>query len=74
MANDLRIVLDTNVFLVPLLPSTNTGGYSRDYFISVTLLVSNEILLEYAEKYIEKYGVSLANEHLDFLLEFNNVE
>lgn len=38
------------------------------------LLVSNEILAEYLEKCISKYGDELSAERLDFLLEFSNVE
>jgi putative PIN family toxin of toxin-antitoxin system len=39
-----------------------------------SLLVTNEILTEYLEKCIEKYGPDLSDERLDFLLEFTNVE
>jgi putative PIN family toxin of toxin-antitoxin system len=75
MNNKLRIVLDTNVFLVSLLPSHKywwvfEGIISQRYI----LLLSNEILMEYTEKCIGKYGVSLVNERLDFLLGFSNVE
>lgn len=38
------------------------------------LLVSNEILTEYLEISIAKYGPDLSNERLEFLLEFSNVE
>lgn len=75
MNNDLRLVLDTNVFLVSVLPHHKywwvfEGIISQQF----TLLLSNEILTEYLEKCIQKYGDSLANERLDFLLEFSNVE
>ncbi len=36
--------------------------------------MSNDILTEYMEKCVEKYGAVLSNEKLDFLLEFSNVE
>jgi putative PIN family toxin of toxin-antitoxin system len=37
------------------------------------LIVSNEILTEYTEKIIEKFGLSLADSSLDFMLLFPNV-
>jgi putative PIN family toxin of toxin-antitoxin system len=75
MDNSLRLVLDTNVFLVSILPHHKywwvfEGIINQQY----DLLVSNDILTEYLEKCIQKYGTSLANERLDFLLEFSNVE
>lgn len=75
MNNKLKLVLDTNVFLVSLLPHHKYwwvfDGIIHHRF---TLLVSNDILTEYMEKCIEKYGTSLSNEKLDFLLDFSNVE
>lgn len=75
MNNNYRLVLDTNVFLVSILPRHKywwvfEGIIHQRY----TLLVSNEILTEYLEKCIQKYGDSLSNEKLEFLLEFSNVE
>jgi len=72
--NKLKIVLDTNVFLVSIsskfkyywiFEKLQTGEYD--------LLVSNEILLEYTEKINEKFGISMANNSLDFMLLFPNV-
>jgi len=75
MTNKLRLVLDTNVFLVSLLPHHKYWwifeGIIKRQFI---LLVSNEILTEYVGKCAEKYGPELSSEKLDFLLEFINVE
>lgn len=75
MANKLRLVLDTNVFLVSVLPHHKYwwvfGGIMNQTY---TLLVSNEILTEYLEKCIQRYGEELSGERLDFLLEFSNVE
>lgn len=75
MSSDLRLVLDTNVFLVSILPHHK---YWRVFDAVInqqyTLLVSNEILTEYLEKCIRKYGSDLSNERLDFLIEFSNVE
>ncbi len=75
MNNKLRLVLDTNVFLVSILPHHKYWwvfeGILKQQFI---LLVSNEILSEYHEKCVEKYGAVLSEEKLDFLLEFSNVQ
>jgi len=75
MNSKLRLVLDTNVFLVSILPHHKywwvfEALLSQQY----TFLVNNEILTEYLEKCVEKYGSALANERLDFLLELSNVE
>jgi len=75
MRNKLRLVLDTNVFLVSILPHHKywwvfEALLNQQY----TLLVSNEILTEYLEKCSEKYGISLSENQLDFLLELSNVE
>lgn len=75
MSNKLRLVLDTNVFLVSILPHHRywwvfEGIINQQY----TLLVSNEILTEYLEKCVQKYGPGLSSERLDFLLEFTNVK
>jgi len=72
--NKYKIVLDTNVFLVSISPKF------RYYWIfeklqkgEYDLLVSNEILTEYAEKISEKFGISLISGSLDFMLLFPNV-
>jgi len=51
MNNKLRLVLDTNVFLVSLLPH-HKYWWVFDSIINqrFTLLVSNDILTEYLEK------------------------
>ncbi len=73
--NKLRIVLDTNVFLVSLVP------HFKYYWVfdqlqkgEYDLIVSNEILSEYEEKIIEKFGLEFADARLDFLLLLPNVE
>lgn len=75
MASKLRVVLDTNVFMVSVLPHHKYwwvfDGILKDQY---NLLVGNEILTEYLEKCIVKYGPTVSNERLDFLLEFPNVE
>ena len=75
MSNNYRLVLDTNVFLVSILPHHKYWWvFEGIIYQRYTLLVSNEILMEYLEKCIQKYGDSLSNEQLEFLLEFSNVE
>lgn len=63
----LKIVLDTNVFLVSLSSNFNyhwiyeqlqTGAYE--------LFVSNEILTEYAEQVVKRYGLPATDVQLDF--------
>jgi len=74
-SSNLRLVLDTNVFLVSILPHHKYWWvFEGILYQRFTLLVSNEILTEYLEKCVQKYGDSLSNERLDFLLEFSNVE
>jgi len=72
--NKYKIVLDTNVFLVSI--SSKFKYYwifeklqAGDY----NLVISNEILTEYSEKINEKFGLTLANKSLDFLLLLPNV-
>ena len=70
----MRIVLDTNVFLVSVLPRHKywwvfQALLDQEY----ELLVSNEILTEYLEKCVEKYGLDDSEEKLDFLVDFPNV-
>ena len=75
MNSNLRLVLDTNVFLVSILPRHKYWWvFQAVIHQNYTLLVSNEILTEYLEKCVQKYGNTLANEKLEFLLEFSNVE
>lgn len=73
--NKLRIVLDTNVFLVSLVPHFKyywvfEALQNREY----DLIISNEIISEYEEKIIEKFGLKLAEARLEFLLLLPNVE
>lgn len=75
MSNKLRLVLDTNVFLVSILPHHKYWWLFEALLQQkYILLVSNEILTEYLEKCIQKYGSSLSEQRLDFLLELSNVE
>ncbi|MCE7922238.1 MAG: hypothetical protein DYG98_04210 [Haliscomenobacteraceae bacterium CHB4] len=55
--------------VLSLLPVRQLPFDNREY----DLLVSNEILTEYLEKCIEKYGLDASEEKLDFLVDFPNV-
>jgi uncharacterized protein len=74
MKTKLRIVLDTNVLLVSL------SSHFQYYWVYESLqnglydlCVSNEILTEYLEKAVEKYGLERSNATFDFLLLLPNV-
>ena len=70
----MGIVLDTNVFLVSVLPRHKYWWIFQALMDGeYDLMVSNEILTEYFEKCVEKYGFDLSEERLDFLLDFPNV-
>jgi uncharacterized protein len=71
----MRIVLDTNVFLVSILPHHKYWWVFQALLDNrYTLLVSNEILTEYIEQCAKKYGFLLSDERLNFLLDLPNVE
>lgn len=72
--NDLRIVLDTNVFLVALAPHFRLHWIFQ-YLIQerYQLCVTTEILYEYQEIVTTKYGIDKANATLDFLMLLRNV-
>jgi len=70
----LKIVLDTNVFLVSISPKFKYYWiYEKLQNGDYDLIVSNEILTEYAEILNQKYGLTLTNSALDFMLLFPNV-
>lgn len=71
----LRIVLDTNILLVSLPTHSKyhwvfEGLLKEDF----DLLVSNEILTEYAEQIIQRYGLAETEAQLDFLVLLPNVQ
>jgi putative PIN family toxin of toxin-antitoxin system len=71
----MRIILDTNVFLVSVLPRHKywwvfQAILDREY----DLLVSTDILTEYLEQCALRYGLKITEERLDFLLDLPNVE
>ncbi len=74
MKTKLRVVLDTNILLVSL------SSHFKYYWVYENLqnniydlCVSNEILTEYLEKAVEKYGLERSNATFDFLLLLPNV-
>lgn len=73
--NRIRVVLDTNVFLVSLAP-----GFRLHWIFTaiienrLNLCVSNEIIAEYEEIIERRYGLSRSEAILDFLLLLPNVE
>ena len=75
MSNKLRVVLDTNVLMVSILPK------HKYYWIyesliggKYDLLLSNEMLTEYSEILDRKYGIKQADITLDFLTWLPNVD
>jgi uncharacterized protein len=73
--NKLRIVLDTNVLLVSLMP------HHKHFWIfeslenaEFTLILSNEILEEYAEKITERYDKVIAEAILENIVDLKNIE
>lgn len=75
MKNRLRIVLDTNVFLVSLAENYKYHiifrGILEDKF---DLFLSNEIITEYQEIIQTRYGLSKTDATLDYLLLLPNVK
>ena len=75
MENRLRLVIDTNVFLVIL------AKKYKYYWLFEAILqdkfdfcVSNEILTEYQEIIEKRYGVEITTETLNFLMLLPNVK
>lgn len=70
----LKIVLDTNVFLVTL-PSHHSYHWVFQAILNdkFDLCISTEILLEYQEIITQRYGLDKINATLDFLLLLPNV-
>lgn len=70
----LRLVLDTNIFMVSLAPQYRYRWIYdcliRDKF---ELALSNEILTEYHEQVVVRYGIERTDAQLDYLLLLPNV-
>jgi putative PIN family toxin of toxin-antitoxin system len=74
MNNKLKIVLDTNVFLVSIASHFKYFWvYEKLQQGEYELYVSNEILTEYQEQITKKFGLLVADSSLDFLLLFPSV-
>ena len=71
---NLRLVIDTNVFLVSLAPKFNLNWIFK-YLIQgrFDLCITTEILHEYQEIISKRYGIDSTNATLDFLLLLPNV-
>ena len=72
--NRLRVVLDTNVLVVSL-PSHLKYHWVFERLLGheYDLFVSNEILTEYHEQVVIRYGLNYSDSQLDFLLLLPNV-
>ncbi|MEN0006665.1 MAG: putative toxin-antitoxin system toxin component, PIN family [Bacteroidota bacterium] len=72
--NKLRLVIDTNVFLVALAPNFRLH-WIYEYLLEekFELCVTTEILNEYQEIISSRYGLSKTDNTLDFLLLLPNV-
>ncbi|WP_247233059.1 putative toxin-antitoxin system toxin component, PIN family [Telluribacter sp. SYSU D00476] len=72
--NKLRVVLDTNVFLVSLAPHYKYHWLYQSLIQGkYELAVSNEILIEYQEQIALRYGLQRTDTTLDFLLMLPNI-
>lgn len=66
---NLRVVLDTNVILSAISSKSSLAELlDRLYDEEYEVVVSTEILLEYEEKIMQFYSVSIAKTFLDFLI------
>jgi uncharacterized protein len=75
MGNKLRVVLDTNVLMVSILPKHKYFWiYESLIQGKYDLLLSNEMLTEYSEVLDRKYGIKQSDATLDFLTWLPNVD
>ena len=72
--NNLRFILDTNIFLVSLAPNFKYHWiYQALIQNKYNLAVSNEIITEYQEQIALRYGLEFTEASLDYLLLLPNV-
>ncbi len=72
--NKLRLILDTNVFMVSLAPQYKYHWvYEALTHGKFDLALSNEILMEYNEQVVLRYGIQRTDASLDYLLLLPNV-
>jgi len=70
----LRLILDTNIFLVSLAPNSKYHWIYQSLIQNkYDLVVSNEILTEYQEQIVLRYGLEYTDTSLNFLLLLPNV-
>ncbi|WP_426670585.1 putative toxin-antitoxin system toxin component, PIN family [Mucilaginibacter sp. McL0603] len=70
----LRLILDTNIFLVSLAPNFKYNWIYQSLLQNkYDLVVSNEIITEYEEQITTRYGIEKTDASLDFLLLLPNV-
>ena len=70
----LRIILDTNIFLVSLAPNYKYNWIYKSLLNDkYELVISNEILTEYQEQISSRYGIDRTAASLDFMLPLPNV-
>ena len=70
----LRLILDTNIFLVSLAPNYKYHWIYQSLIQNkFDLVVSNEILTEYQEQITFRYGLDRTDAALDFLLLLPNI-
>lgn len=74
LMSKLRLLLDTNIFLVSLAPNSKYAWiYNALVAEKYELVVSNEILTEYQEQIVMRYGIEHTEASLDYLLLLANV-
>ncbi len=70
-----KIILDTNIVLVSILPHHKYHWVYQQFLKKEYILyISNEILNEYYEKLLEKFGLNIANSTLDLIIVSPNIE
>ncbi len=70
----VKLVLDTNVFIVSL-PDFSPWHWIIKAIIDnqIILLITNDILMEWDEKLLERYSAVYTNDLLDLFLQLENV-
>ena len=72
--NKLRVVLDTNIFMVSLAPNYKYAWiYKCILEGKFEVAISNEILTEYHEQIVRRYGITETDASLDYLLLLPNI-
>lgn len=71
----VKLVLDTNILLV-CLPALSPWHWLIQALLNnrIILMLSNEIMLEYDEKLLERYSITYTKDLLDLFLELDNVQ